>query len=322
MVRGAMLISGVFSSVALAQGAVVFAAPRHLRAEISAALKEKGKTPIDQSELDTAMYAPSMGAKDQVAAGKMVTLKASLPKEVRADFAAGQAACRARTDQSDDGRFACAQQLVDAVWERQLGRVRAELVLEFKVDDLPLEIAVYRPGDATISGGGVLLGEKVTPRDLVHWALEGLISTAVGTRSMAVDLPTASDPALPPASLTQGAPQSLPALEVPKGCRLPSELQVEPATVPLAITISTLWRATAATHLKQGAKPASCTLELGGEPARSGAVIFTCGDELASLPLNATTKFGEKSYQAELAKIFVTGQVAAQCAAAAPPGKK
>jgi hypothetical protein len=323
MVRGAvLLISGFFSSAALAQSVVVFAAPKQMRAEISAALKEKGKTPIDQSELDTAMYAPKDGAKYQVAAGKMVTLKASFPKEVRADFAAGQAACRARADQSAEGRLACAQQLVDAVWERQLDRVKAELVLEFRVDEMLLELAMYHPGDATISGGAALWEEKPTPRQFVGYALEGAIQARVGTRSMSRDLPTATDPAPPPASLSQGAPQSLSAIEVPNGCTLPSDLQVEPATVPLAITISTLWRATAATHAKQGAKPASCTLALGGESARPGAVNFTCGNELASLPLQATTRFGDKSYQAELAKMFVTGQVAAQCAAAAPPVKK
>lgn len=322
MVRGAvMLIGGLFSSVALAQGAIVFAAPKQMRAEISAALKEKGKTPIDQSELDTAMYAPKDGAKYQVAAGKMVTLKASFPKEVRADFAAGQAACRARADQSPESRLACAQQLVDSVWERQLDRVKAELVLEFTTDEMLFEMAVYRPGDTTISGGAAPWEEKPTPRQFVGYALEGAIQARVGTRPMTRELPSATDPAPTPASLSQGAPQSLTAIEVPNGCSLPSDLQVEPATVPLAITITTLWRATAATHVKQGAKPASCTLALNGEP-RPSAVAFTCGAEAAFLPLQATTRFGDKSYQAELAKMFVTGQVAAQCAAAAPPVKK
>lgn len=315
MVRGAvMLIGGLLSSAALAQSSVVFSAPPALRAEINATLKEKGRTPIDLSELDAALYSPD-GAKVRVASGKSVTLKASLPKEVKSDFAAGQAACRARVDQSEAARLACAQQLVDAVWERQLDRVRPELVIEFKTDQGLLEMATYKPGDATITGGALPLEQKPKVRDFVIAALE-FKNQVVGTRSISRELPSANDGAPAPANLSQGAPQSLTAIEVKKGCTLPSELVVEPANVPLAVTISTLWRATAAAHVKQGAKPAHCTLALGGDSAQPGAVNFACGNELASLPLTATTKFGEKSYQAELAKMFVTGQVAAQCATA------
>jgi hypothetical protein len=299
------------SWTASAQGkTVVFCAPPELRAAVSAELTAQGREPLDLSDLDNTLFGPG-GAKGRVAAGKPVTLPATLPKELRADFAKGQAGCRGRGKQEPDDQAACAEHLVGAVWERHLARLHPERVIEIKTEEGAVSMATYLPGDATIAGAMVHPDSPANlAKGLVHGALSGRLP-GMGGRPSTNILPGPTPP--PVADLSQGSPQSLTALEVPKGCMLPSELAVEPANAPLAVTVGTLWRATVAGHVKEGAEPGHCSLDLMGPAVHPSGLTFGCGSELFELGLFAGTQFGDATFQAALARVFVSQQVQARC---------
>ena len=299
------------SWTAAAQGkTVAFCAPSELRAAVSAELKAQGRTPLDLSDIDDALYG-SDGAKERVGAGKEVTLPATLPKELRADFAKGLAGCRARGKQEPDAQAACAEHLVGAVWERHLGRLRPERVIEFKMDEVAVQVATYLPGDAIIAGTMVRPGAPAKlAASLVPQALSGRLP-GVGGRPSTNVLPGPTAPA--PSDLSQGSPQSLAALAIPKGCTLPKELAVEPPNAPLAVTIGTLWQATVAGHVKEGAEPVHCTLNVEGPTVRPSSLTISCGSELYDLGLFAGTQFGDATFQATLARVFVSNLVQARC---------
>ncbi len=315
MFRVSIVFSVVLSSMVAAQGrTVVICAPERLRAPLLSEITAQGRVVIDLSDLEVAMYGKD-GAKARVAAGRSVSLPASVPKEVRADFAKGQAACRAREKQGAEARLACAEHLVGAVWERHLDRLRVERVIEVQ-DDFAMEgavqMATYQPGDATIAGmvKPPAAHLKALAEQLVDDALGGPLPPA-GSRPNTRILPGLTPPA--PAALGQGSPQSLAALPMPKGCAIGRSLSIEPASAPLAVTMGTLWRATLGTHAREGAEPLLCTLELTGARERPTAVNFTCGSELATVGLYAGTQFGDASFQAGLARLFVSSQLRSEC---------
>jgi hypothetical protein len=128
----------------------------------------------------------------------------------------------------------------------------------------------------------------------------------VGSRPSTRVLPAATPPA--PAKLTQGATPALAALAVPKGCRLPKEVVVEPSNAPLAVTVRTLWTATVTGQVQEGASPSRCNLELTDE-----SIGFNCGNEVTQVPLYPGSTFSEASFQAALARLFVEGEVRAKC---------
>lgn len=315
MGRVSVVLSVVWSSLVFAQGGtVVLCAPPPLRAAFLAEITANGKTALDLSELDTALYGPD-GAKLRLAAGKRVTLPTTLPKEVRADFAKGEATCRAREQQGADARLACAEHLVCAIWERHLERLGVERVIEaqaYPMVDGAMDVVTYRPGEVTVAGG-------VTPppwspaslaKQLVPPALRGTLRVS-GTRPSTRVLPGPKAP--PVASLSQGAPQSLPAVGVPPECKLERGLVLEPASAPLAVTIANLWRTSLGSRLREGAEPLRCTLELEGG-SQPDSLAFRCREsELTRMRLFGSTTFGDPTFQAAVARLLVATQLHFEC---------
>lgn len=316
--RRAILAVVALSATASWADDVVFCAPKDLREPLAAALKAKHRQPVDLSEVDDALFGTNVGpgAKALVAEGKPVTLPSTLPKEVRADFATGLAGCQAREDQSSGARQACAAHLVEAVWQRLLDRLRPEKVVELKAlskkgSTLLLELAVYGPQDAIISGGTMKAKSETEAATRAAEAVERQ-PRPVGARPNISELPSKKPP--PAASLDQGSPQVLAALRLPDGCRLPSKLVIEPAASPLAVTLASLWSATASPeHADPKAPELRCSLDLTGPAARPNGVVLSCGATLNELDIYPGTRFGDAGFQAMLARVFASNLAWSYC---------
>lgn len=288
---------------------VVICAPPELRKGLSAELTAQGRAVLDLSELDQALFGPE-GAGALVAAGKPVALAASLPAELKEDFTKGLTGCRAREKQDAEARRACADQLVAAVWERHLARLRPERVIELKtmtmLGDGSVFVATYRPGEPVLSGLHWPDASAKSVTDMVRATLHEELP-GIGVRQNSSVLPVKQP--LPAAELSQGAPQRLEALSMPEErCLVPSKLSVSPASVPLAVTIASLWETTVRNNVKPKAAAPKCSLEL-----KPRALVFHCGSELSEVELFEGTPLGDAAVQATLARRFVQLKLHASC---------
>ena len=299
----------VFSSAAWAAPVVAFCAPPELRKPLAAELIKQGKEPLDLSELDSLLFGPE-GAAAAVTAGKPFELQPLLPSELRDDFAKGLAGCRARTGKDKASKRACADQLVSAVWERHLARLRPERVLELEpmpiIDATSVAVASYKPDDSVI---GSAVWPDSTPSSLseiVSAAIHDEL-TAVAGRANSQTLPEKVP--LPPADLRQGAPLSLKAELPPERCKLPAKLELKPASVPLAVTMASLWESSVVGQVKPNEKPLKCALAI-----TKGSLTFTCDGLLSQQDLFAGTPFGDAALQAAFARRFVERAMHTWCA--------
>lgn len=320
MARGWAIVPVLLAGSAFA-GDVFFSAPVEIRELVKQEILALHSLPIDVSAVDDALFNSPNNVKERVTRGELdFEPPASLPKDVQADLRAGLAGCRGRLSKNGRAQSAedCAGELAQTVWQRYLERARPERILEFKPlsktkDGVEFLCATYRPGDSSLSvlgPHGPLLGP------LVKKAVVAMLTKKLepnGTRPTSDLLPGELPP--PGADLKQGLVQTLAAVELPAGCRLPP-LSIKPSDAPLAKTISALWAASAGPKPSTDG-PVECQLRLDAAAGeRPSKLTFACPSNLLGVELFPGTRFDDASYQADLARVLVRDQSRAFC-----PGK-
>ncbi|MDP3151950.1 MAG: hypothetical protein Q8N23_04735 [Archangium sp.] len=303
------VVLAVVSSAAWAAPVVAFSAPPALRKPLAAELIKQGREPLDLSDLDQLLFGPD-GAAAAVTAGKPFELEPRLPAALRGDFALGLAGCRARSSTDKAAKRACADQLVGALWERHLARLRPERVIELKlmpiIDATSVAVASYKPGDSVIGSAMWPDSTRASLQEIVSAAIHDAL-IAVAGRANSQTLPEKVP--LPPADLRQGAPQILKAEPPPERCKLPAKLALKPAGVPLSVTMVSLWEASVTGSVKPDEKPLQCALAI-----TEGSLTFTCDGLLSEQDLFAGTPFGDAALQAAFARRFVERAMHTFCA--------
>jgi hypothetical protein len=299
-------------------GDVFFSAPPEMRAFITEEILKQHSVPVDVSAIDDALFNSPNNVKERVTRGELdFEPPASLPAGVQQDLRDGLEGCRARLAKKQNEADApqCAGELVQTVWQRHIQRTRPERILEFKPAEteggsVSFMCATYRPKDSTLS---VLGPRGKTLEPLVRKAVVAMLTKKLepnGVRPTSDLLPGGLPP--PNADLSDGIVQTLAALELPAGCRLPA-LTIGPEGAPLAKTIAALWLATAGPKPAAG-NPVACALSLDGEPgARPSGLTFACRSSLLQMELFPGTHFADPEFQADVARALVRDQIAAFC---------
>jgi hypothetical protein len=182
---------------------VVLVSPSaELREAVTAAVTKAGGKVVDGTPLFVELFGEHVsgqggagGARGKVGPGDFsVKLAEGLPAEAVADFGHGLAACKKKWNKKPGANEPCAEQLVQAVWQRHLVRTAADLVLVLR--SLPgtkgtqagAEKAVYAPSSTSIDSSVISSGDFESLAALI--VTQGLdVSSANGKRKVHSKLP-------------------------------------------------------------------------------------------------------------------------------------
>jgi hypothetical protein len=152
----------------------------------AAAMKEGGKV-VDATVLFVALFGAikeggAGGARAKVGPGDFsVKLPQTVPSEALADFDRGLSACKKKWKKPLSNE-PCAQELVNAVWQRHLLRVGADLVLLLSPMTVSgavgAEATVYAPASTSVSSSSPLAGDL---KSLASMLVTRGLDTSFGT---------------------------------------------------------------------------------------------------------------------------------------------
>lgn len=281
---------------------IVISAGPALKAELEAQLTRAGRTVIDASAIDRALF----GTPDKPSLLLLGDLSSPLPKglpgDVAADAKVGLEGCR-RSLERDCGRL-----VARAAWQRYLDRIQPDRVIEVRDPEEGTTrptAAIYRPGDPMITAFGVAGSDaKAMVSSILKYAFDDRVlerKTAVRPNSAVMP----GEPGLPPPpALAQGTPQKLPAFafKPPAACTLPAlRLKVSPPDAPLAKTTLELYEAVAVSTGVKRAGALSCSITLD-----EGSLGFSCDPgSMMLIEVHHGTDFADAGYQAAVARYLV-----------------
>ena len=315
-----MAAGWLLTAAPAAKPTVIFIAPAPLRAQVRAALVKLGKTPIDASPIDVAMYGDDAHPSPLQHGELDAPPPPELPADVAADWTLGLAHCRAWPNASATAKKSCGRAVAEAAWQRHIEKLKPQRLIELKLHGHYVQAVSYAVHDRLIPiVSGSIDDAHTLPARLIPGLLDPVKLPINGNRPNSDRLPGV----VPPTAVDLDALPAPPVrpIAMPASCKGPLPLLRVVGPKGMAKAAERFWAASAGERMdpKRGSMtcelaflPDSPARRAGGEPFLNASLNCDAAS-LNEMQLFPSDDLTDPSLQAAVISTLVGGLLAERC---------